>query len=72
MIEIIKYGSKKRITCSGCESVLSYNENEDVEKKPYTELDLGSSGMCERITKYRKYIICPVCKHQIDLDPTTK
>lgn len=72
MIEIIKYGSKKRVTCPVCESVLSYNENDDVEKKSYAELNIGSSGMCERITKYRKYIICPVCKHQIDLDPTTK
>ena len=72
MIEIIKYGSKKRVTCPGCGSVLSYDENDDVEKKPYTELHLGSYGMGERITKYRKYIICPVCEHQIDLDPTTK
>lgn len=72
MIEVVKYGSKKRVTCPGCGSVLSYDENSDIEKKPYTELNLGSCGMCERITKYRKYIICPVCKHQIDLDPTTK
>lgn len=72
MIKVIKYGSKKLVICPGCESVLSYNVKDDVEKKPYTELNLGSNGMCERITKYRKHIICPVCKHQIDLDPITK
>ena len=32
MIEVVKYGSKKRVTCLGCGSVLSYDENDDVKK----------------------------------------
>lgn len=33
MIEIIKYGSKKRVTCPGCGSILSYDENNSEVKK---------------------------------------
>lgn len=68
MIEVVKYGSKKRVTCPGCGSILSYDENEDVEKETFEELNLNPYGMCERYTKHRKYIKCPVCKQQIILE----
>ena len=67
MIEVIKYGSKKRVTCPGCGSVLSYDENNDVEKKPCKKF-----GLNEMYTVTQKYITCPVCKQQIGLEPTVK
>lgn len=67
MIEIIKYGSKKRVTCPGCGSILSYDENNDVKKKACKKFELN-----EMYKTYEKYIDCPVCKHQISLKPTVK
>lgn len=67
MIEVIKYGSKKRVTCPGCGSILSYDENNDVKKKACKKF-----GLNEMYKTCEKYIDCPVCVHQIDLDPTTK
>ena len=67
MIEVIKYGSKKRVTCPGCGSVLSYDENSDIEKKPYKKF-----GLNEMYTVAQKYITCPVCENEIHLEPTVK
>lgn len=67
MIEVVKYGSKKRVTCLGCGSVLSYDENDDVKKKPCKKF-----GLNEMYTTYEKCIECPVCKNEIHLEPTVK
>lgn len=67
MIEIIKYGSKKRVTCPGCGSILSYDENNNAKKKACEKF-----GLNETYKTYEKYIDCPVCKHQISLKPTVR
>ena len=51
-MKVIKDNSKKRITCSNCESILEYNIN-----------DIHS----ERTMNGRQYVICPICNTELDI-----
>ena len=51
-MKVIKDNSKKRITCTNCESILEYDTN-----------DIHS----ERTMNGRQYVICPICDTQLDI-----
>lgn len=59
MIKIIKPGTRKKIECEECGTVLSY-EQEDVQ----TGAILTGPGS----TGSKKYIVCPQCHYQIILE----
>lgn len=59
MIKIIKLGTKKKIECEECGTILSY-EQEDVQ----TGAILTGPGS----TGSKKYIVCPQCHYQIILE----
>ena len=61
MIEIIKAGTKKKIGCKECGSVLSYEE-EDVQ--------VEDNSQCNRFGGVKRYITCPVCNKDIILSQT--
>lgn len=61
MIKIIKPGTKKKIECEECGTVLSY-EQEDVQ--------IGTVLISPVSTGNKKYIICPQCHYQIILEAT--
>ena len=48
------------MTCDECGSVFSYNY-QDIE----TETETGIFAMFPR---YRRFVICPVCKYRNDID----
>lgn len=62
MIEIIKAGTKKKITCHECGAVLSY-EDEDIktERNPLKETPQ------DRWNPDKQYIACPQCNSVIVL-----
>lgn len=49
------------IKCCNCESILSYTYD-DIQR----DIDTGWFGMARVI---RRYIVCPVCKSDIPLNP---
>lgn len=62
MIEILKKGTKNKITCGWCEAELSY-QKEDIKESmvhvnPFMSHKIGS------------FIICPCCGTQIVLEGT--
>lgn len=57
MIEIIKAGTKKKITCHECGAVLSY-EDEDVKTERNPQ---------DRWNPDKQYIVCPQCNSVIVL-----
>lgn len=59
-IKILKQGTKKKVECPECGSLLSYDAAEDVEtgnEKRYGEL----------YNRRYEYITCPCCKQKIIL-----
>ena len=56
MIKVLRKGKIKKIACSECESILSY-EVENINKRAF----LNIFGEYE----IREYIICPECKENI-------
>lgn len=64
MINIIKPGYLKEAQCPKCGAVLSYDENEDVQKDFLKELSKFSSEFFNRM---HLYIVCPQCKNKIIL-----
>lgn len=48
------------MTCDECKSVFSYNY-QDIE----SEKELSLFALTPR---YSRFIVCPVCKHRIDMD----
>lgn len=65
MIEIIKKGSLKRITCSNCGSLLRYDSNEDVQYVQEPSLIGGE-------TFIKEFIKCPVCDMELILMAETR
>lgn len=65
MIEIIKAGTKKRVTCPTCGAVLSYDESTDVLKRGSDPLVMHG---CFAVAQ--EYINCPCCKQDIILKST--
>lgn len=63
MIEIIKKGTKKRITCRACGAVLSYDKETDVQKRPYKMFIRN-----EYCTVAQEYIECPCCDEDVILN----
>lgn len=61
MIEIIKNGTKKQLTCKQCGCLFSY-EAEDIQTKDY--------GHNFDNLHTQQYIICPQCKNNIILKGT--
>lgn len=57
MIEIIKAGTKKKITCHECGAVLSY-EDEDIKTETNPQ---------DRWNPDKQYIVCPQCDSVIVL-----
>jgi DNA-directed RNA polymerase subunit RPC12/RpoP len=64
MINIVKPGYLKETQCPKCGAVLSYDENEDVQKDFSKELSKFSSEFFNRM---RLYIVCPQCGNKIIL-----
>lgn len=64
MIEILKKGTKKQVTCKNCGAVLSY-EREDVEY-PKQQYAMGY-GDYYRFPIFSGTIKCPQCEHKIDV-----
>ena len=56
MIKVLKKAKIKKITCSECEAILSYEE-EDINKRVF----FNPSGDSE----VRECIICPECEENI-------
>ena len=67
MIQVIQHGNKKRIECQNCGALLSYDEQEDVQKGTSKTTVLSCSGKGS-VTRSEKYIICPQCKNKIVID----
>lgn len=68
MIEIIKAGTKKELTCKYCGCVFTYEE-EDIKHKEFgrmneTELVSGIRG------GFKNLVICPQCGKEIVLQQT--
>lgn len=55
MIKIIEYGKKRRVKCICCGSILEYEES-DIKS-----LQTGKN-------EWKKYIICPVCNHEVNVN----
>lgn len=51
-VKVIRYGSKRRVTCCHCESLLEY-EKEDVKT-----VQMG-------MNEYEKEIVCPNCSERV-------
>ena len=64
MINIVKPGYLKETQCPKCGAVLSYDENEDVQKDFSKELSEFSSEFFNRM---HLYIVCPQCGNKIIL-----
>ncbi len=47
-------------TCDECKSVFSYNY-QDIESEK-------EIGLFTLTPKYTRFVVCPVCKHRIDMD----
>ena len=69
MINIIKPGYLKEAQCPKCGAILSYDENEDVEKGFSKELSNFSSEFFNRMYLY---IVCPQCGNKIILKEVEK
>jgi DNA-directed RNA polymerase subunit RPC12/RpoP len=67
MIKIIKPGFRKEVECLKCGALLSYDEQEDVQKGTSKTTVLSCSGKGS-VTRSEKYIICPQCKNKIVID----
>lgn len=52
MVNVIKYGKKRRICCCECESILEFEKDDVKEQK------VG-------INEYERYINCPVCNNDL-------
>ena len=61
MIKIIKQGTRKKIECEECGTILSY-EQEDVQT--------GAVLISPLSTGSKKYIVCPQCHNKIILEAT--
>ena len=63
MIKIIKntMTESTEMTCPVCHSVFSYNY-EDIQRKYNSTILFGD--------RYIRYIVCPVCKSDIDMSAT--
>ena len=68
MIKVIKPGFKKEVECPKCGAVLTYDEQEDVQTK--TQKTFSAYIGPDLYISYKKYIICPQCKHEIILKQT--
>lgn len=55
MIEVIRKGSLRQVTCFKCKSLLEYDRNEDVQEENRYFGD------------YKGYIKCPVCGEKVFL-----
>lgn len=64
MIQIIKEGMTKQVTCKNCGAVLSYNK-EDI-KYPEQQYTIGYGGYYV-IPMQRGTITCPQCNYRIDV-----
>ena len=53
MIKVLIEGKRKKIQCTDCEALLSYEE-EDIQQSPTTFSD-----------HYQQYIVCPQCQSAI-------
>ncbi len=51
MIEIVKRGTRREIDCKRCGSILSFTD-EDIINESYHDI---------------RFIVCPVCQHEIPL-----
>lgn len=61
MIEIIKPGTKEKISCKSCGCLFSY-EKEDIE--------IGHPHNLYHLATEIKYITCPQCNEKIKLEVT--
>lgn len=61
MIEVIKHGIKTQIECKNCGALLRY-AYEDIKEERWGH-NVGMHG-------YKKYIVCPDCKHMVILKQT--
>lgn len=64
MIKIIKPGHLKEAQCLKCGAVLSYDENEDVQKE---SSKIFLINCIEAYSVNEEFIICPQCKNKIVL-----
>lgn len=60
MIEIIEPGTKNRVRCDTCGTLLSY-QKDDVKECYYDHMNFGG---------YERYIHCPQCLNKIVLEAT--
>lgn len=59
MIEVIKPGTKNRVECNNCGSLLSYSVD---------DIKLQEKYLSQRDSYNEKYIICPQCNFKIVLE----
>ena len=62
MIEIIRVGQLKRVTCPHCASLLQYNATQD----PFCD-DIRYNEKL-RVSVYHWYIKCPQCGGRVKVD----
>lgn len=67
MIEILKEGTKKKVTCRNCGAILSY-EREDICRRRNSPWGTGHAHIidCPDVEAF-DYIICPQCEQKIDV-----
>ena len=64
-IKVLKQGTKKKVECPECGSLLSYDAVEDVEMGGEKNYGIG-----ELYSRNYKYITCPCCKQKIVWEAT--
>lgn len=64
MIKVIKDGRIKQVTCSNCQSILEYADDDKTQKK-YYPAEYGRYGIYYTYGGWKDMILCPICEKDV-------
>lgn len=59
MIKVIKDGRVKQVTCSNCNSILEYTDDDTLRR--YYPSEVGEHGIYYTYSGWKYTITCPIC-----------
>ena len=62
-MKVIKKGKLRLAACPYCDTILQYDINNDVEEKYKTKFYIDA-----KINIKYKYVICPICNQEIEVE----